>query len=98
MIPWDVNVQVPVNGHSRKILIELRHNGELVDQDKRDLEQAKERTAVVNKFAELTKGEVGADDLEKMILAELDRGMRRARAPSRGRLRVSRRRDRGAAR
>ena len=47
MTPWSVDVQVPVNGHVRKAVVELRHNGDLVHEDKRDLEIARDRRDLV---------------------------------------------------
>ena len=77
MSPWTVNVQVPVNGRApSKAIVERRHDGKLIHQDKRDVQVAKERRTLACELADLTGGAAGADDLEKQILAEWDREMR----------------------
>jgi hypothetical protein len=73
MSPWSVNVLVPVNGRIGKAAVELRHNGELKYQDKRDLEVAKEREALAAQLAGLTAGEVKPEDFEGQLLAGWDR-------------------------
>jgi hypothetical protein len=74
--PYSVDVQVPVNGHVRKAVIELRRDGEPVYKDKRDLEVAKEREAVAAQLAKLTEGAIKAEDFEKDLLAGWDRSMK----------------------
>jgi hypothetical protein len=75
-----VDVQVPVNGRVRKAVIELRRDGELVYNDKRDLEVAKERAEVVEELARRTDGAVKPEELDKALLAGWDKGIKERQA------------------
>jgi DNA-binding transcriptional ArsR family regulator len=76
MTPWSVDVQVLKNGRIHKAVVELRRDGNLVHQDKRDVQVAKERQALAKKLAQLTEGALSAEEFDQTILAGWDERQR----------------------